>query len=166
MSEDKKLGKIVVGGLELALRPADERDMGFCYELMGHNMRVLFDRNTQEGWSRVKFRSGFNPNRITIVEHEGMSIGFYDYEIIEDELYWHNVQLSEDFQIGVGTRIFRLVEQAARRFGAEAIIGKVFFENSRAIQWIQRFGFQIDEIIENENSYWMRKYLGETNEIF
>ena len=151
--------EISVNGLELDLRPADERDIDFCYELMHYNMRDLFDRNTQEKWSRVKFRTGFKPDRITIVEHEGMSVGFYDYGVVGEELYLHNVQLSEDYQTGIGTKIISLIEQTARDTGSRAIIGKVFSENSRIIEWLQRFGYEIDGKIEQENSYWVRKNL-------
>src|SRR3989304_1900849 len=112
MNAEKKRNRMLVSELELSLRPAEERDMGFCYELMNHNMKVLFDRSTAEKWSRVKFRFGFKPDRITIVESEGMSVGFYDYEIVKDELYLHNLQLSEDYQNKLfGSKISGLIEQ-------------------------------------------------------
>ncbi|MBS3144706.1 GNAT family N-acetyltransferase [Candidatus Woesearchaeota archaeon] len=162
MNEEKEPNEILVSGLELALRPADERDIGFCYELMSHNMRDLFDRNTQEKWSRAKFRSGFRPDRITIVEHEGMSVGFYDYEIVEAKwIYVHNLHLSKDYQTGVGTKIIRLIEQAARDRSVKAVIAKVFAENSRIIKWLQRKGYNLGEKIEPENSYWVKKDLQE-----
>lgn len=161
MGNGKKPNMVMMGGLELALRPADERDIGFCYELMSHNMKVWFDKNTQKRWSRAKFRSGFKPNRITIVEHEGMPVGFYDYEMVGDNLYWHNIQLSEDYQKGVGTQLIILIEKTAMNFGARAIIGKVFAENSRAIEWLQKLGYNLDERIEQENSYWVKKDLQE-----
>lgn len=151
--------KIVMGKLEMVLHLADERDIGFCYELMCHNMRGLFDRNTQEKWSRDKFKSGFKPNRVTMVEHKNMPIGFFDYELVEDELYCHNIQLSEDYQNGIGTQIIRLIEQVARDCGASAVIGKVFYENSKMINWLQRQGYNLNKKIEQENSYWLRKNL-------
>ncbi len=159
MGVEKEPSRILVSGLELALRPADERDIGFCYELMSHNMKLLFDKNTQERWSRDKFRSGFKPNRITIVEHERMPVGFYDYELVGDELYWHNIQLSEDYRNGVGTKIIELLGQTAKNYGANAMIGKVFAENLEVIKWLQKFGYNLDERIEEENSYWVRKDL-------
>ena len=131
MKAEKEPNRILISELELALRPADESDIGFCYELMSHNMKVLFDKNTQERWSRTKFKSGFKPNRITIVEHERMPIGFYDCEFVDDKLYWYNIQLSEDYRNGVGTQIIKLIEQSARNYGAKALIGKVFVENSK-----------------------------------
>ncbi len=156
MTTDKKV--ITVTGLELHLRPADKKDLVFCYELMSHNMKAFFDNNTQEKWSRAKFMSGFKPDRITVIEHERMPIGFYDHEMVGDELYFHNVQLSEDYQkYGIGTQIFNLVEQKARNYGARAMIGKVFAENSKMIEWVQKFGYKLHERIEHENSYWVRK---------
>lgn len=161
MTSEINLERIVIGDLELVLRPADARDLSFCYELMSHNMKDLFNRNTQEKWSRVKFKSGFKPERITIVGHDGMSIGYYDYEILGDQLYWHNIQISDDFQIGVGSRVVGLLEKAAEMAGAKVITGKVFCDNLRIVRWIQGLGFQVDGIIEEENSYWMKKYLGD-----
>ena len=159
MMKEKELRKILISGLELVLRSADERDIGFCYELMNHNMKDLFDRNTQEKWSRTKFKSGFKTDRITIVEHEEMSVGFYDYEVVGEELYCHNVQLSEDYQNGIGTKIIGLIEQTARDNRVRAIIGKVFSENLRIIKWLQKLGYEINGKIEQENSYWVRKNL-------
>ncbi len=148
-------------GLELTLRQADERDTSFCYELMCHNMKNLFDKNTEDGWSREKFKSGFVSSRITIIEHEGMSVGFYDYELIGDELYCHNIQISQDYQIGIGTKIIRLFEKIAVESKARAIYGKVFSENSRVISWLQRLSYSICKNIENENSFLMRKEVGQ-----
>lgn len=159
MNAEKEQNRIRVNELEFALRPADEGDIGFCYELMSHHMKVLFDKNTPERWSRMKFRSGFKPHRITIVEHERMPVGFYDCELVGDELYWHNIQLSEDYQNGVGTQIIELLEQTAENYGAHVIIGKVFAENSGVIKWLQKFGYNLDKRIEEENSYWVRKDL-------
>jgi len=161
----KESNVVLLGGLELALRLADERDMGFCYELMSHNMRDLFDRNIQGKWSRAKFKSGFKPDRITIIEHENMPVGFFDYELVGDDIYCHNIQLSEDYQNGVGTQIIGLIEQVARDRGAKAIIGKVFSENSKMTNWLQRYGYKLDKKIEQENSYWVRRDLGGHNEI-
>ena len=38
MRVGKESNVIILEGLKLTLRLADERDMGFCYELMNHNM--------------------------------------------------------------------------------------------------------------------------------
>lgn len=166
MRVGKESNVVLLGGLEVTLRLADERDMGFCYELMSHNMKDLFDRNAQERWSRAKFKSGFKPNRITIIEHENMPVGFFDYELCGDNLYWHNVQLSEDYcQKGLGIQITRLVEQAARDCGISVIVGKVFSENLRIISWLQRCGYYTDKKIEQENSYWVRKNCRKRDEI-
>lgn len=41
MEQQKVSNKIVVGKLELALRSADNRDIGFVYELMRNHMENL-----------------------------------------------------------------------------------------------------------------------------
>jgi RimJ/RimL family protein N-acetyltransferase len=154
-----ELQTIVVNDLELRLRPCSLTDQGFVYELMRHHLEDFFDRNTVEGWSRTKFRQGFDPERIVIVEHDGMPVGFFDYEIIGEEVYWHNVQLSGDYQIGIGGRIANLIESEAKNRGAREIFGKVFSDNERVIKWVRRLGFEISREIPEENSYVVRKEL-------
>jgi len=151
--------EMVVSGSKLTLRQADFRDTSFCYELMSHNMKELFNRNLEEKWSRKKFVGGFDLKRIKIIEHKGMSVGFFDCEMIGDKLYWHNIQISEDYQNGVGTKTVKLIEQMARNNYIEIIFGKVFCENLKIINWLQKFGYKIDEKIEKENSYWVKKKL-------
>ena len=151
--------RIVANGLDLILRPCSFTDQGFIYELMRNHMEDMFNRNTPEDWSRAKFRQGFNPDRIVILEHEGMSIGFLDYEKRRDELYLHCIQLSGDYQTGIGNSLLLWIEQEARKQGAKAIIGKVFLDNERIIKWLNPLGFNIFSEIPEENSYWIRKEL-------
>ena len=101
----------------------------------------------------------YNPIEVNFVLWENMPIGFFDCELVGDKLYLHNLQLSEDYQKGTGTQILGLMEQVARDYGAKAIIGKVFSERSKIINWLQRYGYKLDIKIEQENSYYVRREL-------
>lgn len=151
--------RIVVNGLELALRSADSRDEAFCYELMKNNMQDFFNRNTSEGWSRKKFRLGFDVNRITIVEHDGMPIGFSDCQMTSEGVYWRNIQISEDYQFGVGRKIARVVEETALCRGIYVIFGKVFAENRRMLKLLRVQGYQIGGDADKEKSFNITKRL-------
>ena len=157
-----ELQTIVVNDLELHFRPCSLTDQGFVYELMRHHLEDFFNRNTMEGWSRAKFRQGFDPERIVIIEHDGMPVGFFDYEVTGYEAYWHNIQLSRDYQgRDIGIKIAHLIEKGAREDGARSIKGKVFRDYGKMVNWVGRLGFKIVREIPEENSYVVRKELCE-----
>jgi ribosomal protein S18 acetylase RimI-like enzyme len=157
-----ELQTIVVNDLELHLKPCSLADQGFIYELMRHHLEDSFNRNTEEGWSRTKFRQGFDPERIVVVEHDGMPVGFFDYELTGNEAYWRNIQLSGDYQgRNIGVKIAHLIEEGAREDGARSIKGKVFRDNRGIVNWVERLGFKIVREVPGENSYVVRKELCE-----
>jgi len=71
---------VEVNGLDLKLRSCKIEDQGFIYELMRNYLGKYFN-SIPEGWSRQKFREGFFIERITIIEHNEMPIGFFDQEV-------------------------------------------------------------------------------------
>ena len=94
------------------------------------------------------------------VEHDGMPVGFFDYEVTGDEAYCCNIQLSGDYQgRNIGIRIFHLIEKGAREDGARSLKGKVFRDNRGMVNWVVRLGFKIVREIPEENSYVVRKEL-------
>ncbi|MHA1872828.1 MAG: GNAT family N-acetyltransferase [Candidatus Heimdallarchaeaceae archaeon] len=144
-----------VQGLEVKLRICTQEQIGFVYELMQQNLRRYFDQ-TPEGWSRQKFKKGFHPERITILEHNEMPVGFYDFELTGNFLYIHNVHLSHDYQNrGIGTRVISYLKETAQANSISHLRTKVFKENSRAFHWLQRCGFEITSELLEENSYLM-----------
>ena len=71
--------KLKLEDIEMELRPCAEADIGFVYELMYNGLGKLFNKHTKEKWSRSKFKKTFNPNKITVFEHEDMPIGFIHF---------------------------------------------------------------------------------------
>jgi len=145
--------------IHLNLRRADYRDIGFTYELMHCCLGSYFRRNTQEGWSRQKFREGYCPERIIIIEHEGMPIGFIDVEYRENEAFFHNFELAEDYRKGfLGIKLAKHFLERARLNGAERASAKVF-TNNRCLILFRRLGFEITNMIEEENTFVISKVL-------
>ncbi len=149
-----------IGELHFSLRGADKRDEPFVYELMHSSLGDFFDRNTEEGWSRVKFRQGFHPHRVTIIEHEGMPVGFFDFEKVEETAIFHTQCVSEDYRgRGLVFLIDRLVMQEAKSLGAKRVRGKIFKDSSFSLALCQRFGYNFFADLPRENSYLMEKII-------
>ena len=151
------VSELTIGGLEVSLRKATPNDQGFVYELMHSSLARCFDAFTQEKWSRKKFKQGYKPDRITIVEHEGMPIGFYDIEIVGREAYVHNLHVSKDYRNGFGIQLMRYLdtELKNKRFGSSK--AKVFNE-CKMIPILKRlFGYKELRQVPEENSVIMIK---------
>ncbi len=154
MESHKEVRK--VGGLELVLRTADERDIGFIYELMRNHLEDEFNK-IPEGWSRKKFKEGYNPKRMVIIEHENMPVGFFDLEILNEEAYCHNLHISNDYMgKGVGLSMIRYMEKIAKERSAYLFKGKVFTSNYRLLHLLRKIGYNIEELPQ-ENSVLVKK---------
>jgi ribosomal protein S18 acetylase RimI-like enzyme len=150
---------VTIGDLELTLRSCRQDDIGFVYELMRCYLEEPFNRFTSEKWSRKRFKEGFCPERITIVEHEGMPIGFYDLEMGE-AAYVHNLHLSGDYKgKGVGPKFIDYVLSEAFRDGASTIKAKVFLSNDKMIRFLTQHGFIIEQSLPQENSVIVKRVL-------
>src|SRR3989344_1908491 len=144
----------IIGKLHLSLRGADKRYEPFVYELMHSSLGDFFDRNTEEGLSRVKFRQGFHPRRVTIIEHEGMPVGFFDFEKARETAIFHTQCISEDYRgRGLVFLINRLVIQEAKSLGAKRIRGKIFKDSPISLAICRRFGYNLSADLPKENSY-------------
>ena len=144
---------IEIDGLELRLRPCRIEDQGFVYEIMRYYLEGYFDEHTSEGWSRKKFKQGFDPLRISIIEHGKMPIGFLDYEQKENEVHWHSLILSGDYHSrGIGTALFEIIGEEANNENLP-IRGKVFKDNTRSFNWLRKLGFEVYSNLDEENSY-------------
>ena len=154
--------RLEVNGLEIALRTADNRDIGFVYELMRTGLEDYFEQ-TPEGWKRSKFKERYSPERIRILEHNSMPIGFFDLEESKASAYVHNLHLTRDYQgRGIGSRILRLIEKRAKLGGLKCIKAKVFKNNLRILSIVlSRFGYRIKKDLEKENSFLVVKDLEE-----
>jgi GNAT superfamily N-acetyltransferase len=158
--EEKVSTKENLAGLEIGLRPCKPEDIGFVYELMYHGLGHFFDRFTSEKWSREKFRRGFDPARITIIEHDGMPIGFFDVDYSEREAKFRNLHLSDDYHgRSIGSWILRFIEKQAAERKIRRITGKVFSSRSEAIRFLNRGGYKIVKYLPEEGSYLIKKDL-------
>ena len=154
--------KIEIGKLELKLRQCEKHDIGFVYELMCSAIGDLFARYTQEGWSRKKFKTKFSPEKIIIIEHENMPIGFLYFKKNENEIYWGGFYLSKDYrEREIGTNVTEYFLNKFREEGIRAIYGKIFKANKQSLSLVEKLGFFIEGEIPEESSYIVKRYLNE-----
>ncbi len=160
METYRENSKITVNNLELVLRPSDGKDIGFVYELMRHHLENLFNQ-IPEKWSRYKFRHGYKTERITIIEHEDMPIGFFDLEISNDQAYAHNLHISSDYRGRfIGPYILRYMESEAKKLGVSSIKGKVFRSNQKFINFLlKNLEYKIESELDEEKSVLIKKNL-------
>ena len=143
-------------------RPATTQDIGFVYELMRRHMEERFQQ-IPEGWSRKKFKQGYDPDRITIIQHEDMPIGFFDAEHIQDKLYVHNLHISDDYKgKGIGRAIIQKIEKKAIENNIPKIKAKIFVENERFLRFLlHKMQYKVVQELPDENSYLIEKGLKE-----
>jgi RimJ/RimL family protein N-acetyltransferase len=140
-------------GSDLSLRPCTLEDAIFTYELMKSQMEHYFD-SIPEGWSEEKYWQGFKPAHITILEHGNNAVGFFDYEICNNELYFHNLQLIPVYQgKGIGRDVVSYVKKIAHDKNLHRVIGKVFKTNTKSYNLLQRSGFTVQKDLIEDNSY-------------
>lgn len=148
-----------INSLEVKTRRAIQADMDFVYQLMSHYLKEYFNKYTQEGWSHSKFISGFDPERITVVESNGIRFGFADYELFPNKIRFRTIVISEGYQNkGIGTHLEEKMCTVAKQFGIPLIEGKVFKENP-SLNWFKKRGFTIHSEIPEEHSYLVRKII-------
>ena len=142
----------ISANLEIKLRTAMNLDKGFVYELMRNHLQSYFDKYTRERWSRIKFKEKFNPKQIKIIEHDGMSIGFFEYYQKENYIYFTHLHISQDYQGRyIGNEIFKLVKEEATSKDL-SIKCKVFKENKRSLKLLEINGFKETGKIPEEDS--------------
>ncbi len=154
------------GRFVVRIRQCKEGERELIYEIMKENMETYFNRFTEEGWSRSRFISGFDPSRIRTVYCDGTPIAFYDTELTdrfgEKCLYVHNVQIKEGYRGVLGLLILRLVERDAKSKGARKLRCKTFIANESASKLLERLGWKkvtSHETETREKSYVFEKTL-------
>ena len=157
--------KLKVGDLEIVLREGTQEDRQFVYQLMKFNLEEKFRRYLPEGLSDEKFDMGFKSDRITILEHEGVPIGFLDLEFRGEEAWTHNLHVSREYEGRfIGMAVLRYMERMAVERGAKIWRAKVFKENYRWINMlVERAGAKIIADLPEEHSYILGKDLEGTN---
>lgn len=146
-----------IGNLEVELRGAKNEDIGFVYELMHSSLGQYFEKFTPERWSREKFKQGYIPSRITIIEHEGMPIGFFDVEINGQEAYIHNLEVSDDYRNGFGIQLMKYLDSDLRKKSLSSLKAKIFQTSRMNLILKKLFGFYDAQEIPEESSTVVRK---------
>ncbi len=148
----------------LSLKKCSEQDKEFIYKTTKDSMAEFFNKYLPGGWSDEKFHSGFNKDKITIFEIDGLPIGFYDIEEIcnkEPYLYVRNFQIIKDKR-GYGITLVRLLEKEAKKRNLNKIRGKVFVNNERALEFFKHMGYNViknPELYQKEASVYLEKIL-------
>ena len=142
----------------LTYRKGKNFDRSFVYNILKENMQEYFDNFLPEGWSDKKFSEGFDPDRIRIFQDEGRRVGFIDVEAKGESLYVHNIQ-TEGLYAANGIFLKKIVENEAKKRGLSKIIGKVFSENKKAINFFKvcEYSIRKDSKLEKESSFWVEK---------
>ncbi|HIH31683.1 TPA: GNAT family N-acetyltransferase [Candidatus Woesearchaeota archaeon] len=139
--------------LELSIRQCELEDANFIHDLMRNNMMRYFE-SIPERWCEKKYWKCYAPERIIIVEYEKKPVGFFDYEMDNNELYIHNIQIIPKYQLrGIGRSIVNYLKEIAKNENIKHIKGKVFKENIDSYNLMQKSGFIIKEDLVNEKSY-------------
>ncbi len=139
----------------LTLRPCLDSDYGAVYDLSAENMSAAVAKHWG-GWDADLFRKDFRPGQITIIEHKGNFIGFFDFSRQTSAVgYLHNIQLKKDFQgQGLGRYLLDKIESQARQEGCREIRLRVF-KDLPARKFYEHLGYIITD--DNGDSVDMAK---------
>lgn len=148
---------LLIPGTKFNYRQCESEDRLFVYQTMRANLEEYFRRFSPEGWSDNKFFSGFNKERIKIIQTEDLRVGFWDLEINQIAIC-HNLHLIREYR-GKGLRILKFLEDYAKLMGAEEISGKCFTTNQIQDILLKRLGYHIKREIPSEFSIEVAKRL-------
>jgi ribosomal protein S18 acetylase RimI-like enzyme len=152
----EKISKIVINNQEFILRPAQENDYDFTFNLLKENMLESFNKNWG-GWNDKSFKDNYHKENIRIIEFKNRNEGYVDFKFKTDCGYINQIQLSEKIRgKGLGTNIMLLLEQETSNQGLSKIRLKVFNDN-RAIKLYERLGYKT--ISQDDTSSIMEKDL-------
>lgn len=143
--------KIKLPNATIITREAKWTDYNYCYRLARRNMFPYYQKHTIE-WSPKNYRENFNIHNITIIELNNRRIGFFKFEIRQDNWYLADLQISR-YQRGkgIGKYVMSYIESIATKNTNNLIRLSVFIDNP-AVEFYKKIGYKI---IENKNS----KYL-------
>jgi ribosomal protein S18 acetylase RimI-like enzyme len=145
---------ILINNHTFTLRPAEDADYNFVYNLLIENMLESFIRNWG-GWNDKSFEENYHKDHIRIIEYESSNAGYIDFKFKPDCGYIDNIQLSEKIRgLGLGTYIMKQLEQETLNRGLKKIRLKVFKDNI-AVRLYQRLGYT--PISEDVSSFIMEK---------
>ena len=132
--------------MKITYRPARPQDFDFLYQLHRDTMKVYVVETWgewKEEWQLERFREGYAPSLLRVIQWEGQDVGVLQIQERAEEIFLVNLQVLPGFQNrGIGTRVIReLVEQSARQGKPVAL--QVLKVNLAARALYQRLGFGI-----------------------
>jgi ribosomal protein S18 acetylase RimI-like enzyme len=138
------------------LRPARDADFQFLYELHEATMRDYVEQTW--GWDDQtqlqRFRSGFQPELLTIVIVDGVDSGMIATESRPADVWLSSIELHPRIQRrGIGAALVRRVIEEAEARHVPAVL-RVLKVNIGARRLYQRLGFVV--VGETETHYDMR----------
>jgi ribosomal protein S18 acetylase RimI-like enzyme len=147
----------------VTLRPAEEADLGFLWDLQESTMRPYIEATWgwDEAWQRQHFRRFKDPARIQIVELEGRAIGSIGLERYSDHIYVGAFQIEPAHQNrGIGTQLLRDVLADAKR--ADLPVKLQVLKMNPAKRLYERLGFSVSD--ETDTHFEMRHdRIGQSN---
>lgn len=145
--------------INILVRDADKNDYIFCRDLE-KMMSELVKENRKITSQQIleSFNKDFEKGGVKVVEHDGLSIGFFQLLTKGDFLYINEFHLCPDFRNkGVGSYLLELMEDEANKKHLPSIKLEVFL-NNKAKSLYDRAGYKIISYTES-NSVIMEKWL-------
>lgn len=141
---------------DLSLRPANERDADFLWQLHCAALKPYIQQTWgwDEDFQYRYFREHFNPQNSHIIRYMGAEIGVITLEETPLGITLSNIEILPQYQgLGIGTALIREVLERAASRGLPVSL-RVLKINP-ACQLYLRLGFVI--VGETDTHYWMRR---------
>ena len=139
-----------------SLRPAslDDIEELFAIHRAALGEYIAATWGWDDEWQQKFFRKGFDSYVRSVIEVQGVSIGFLDVTEREEGLYLENIELAPKYQNrGIGTEIIRSL--IARAQAKRTIVRlQVLRANPRARALYERLGFE--DVGETETHFLMQ----------
>ena len=147
---------MVVGIMQISLRPATQHDYDFLWWLHCATMKPYVEKTWgwDEQWQAQRFRDHFDPATREIIEGDGLPIGCISVERREDRVFLSVIKIAPDHQNrGIGTKLVRALLNEADGRGVPVELQVIKANPARRLY--ERLGFAV--VGETETHYLMRR---------
>ncbi len=140
---------------EVSLRQAKSEDLDFLYTASIEGMRPVHERLNpgevqDEDAARAKYESGFDPEKIQVIQFNGQDAGRLRVVRSPESIYVGGIQLLPEFQgKGIGTKIFTDLKQESDISGVPIVL-EVHDVNEEARRFYASLGFAEGDKIPNK----------------
>jgi len=148
--------EIIINNQTFILRPAEDTDYEFTFELLKENMLESFIKNWGF-WNENSYKANYRKEHVRIIEFKNINVGYMDFKFKVDCGYLNNINLLKKIQgNGLGTYLMKLIEKETLDKGLKRICLKVFKDNP-AVKLYKKIGYK--PIFEDDTSLIMEKIL-------